>query len=142
MVPKEIFPCWLFSRSSPRSLLLTALSDQMQQVLRDKEDFAKESPFQYWVGVEGKGRGIRKTKSVINQVLYNNHTYIIKLPPRKVVLVDPSINTVCSNIDFHHHISEFYNTDQIFFLSLAVCSSNLLSHKVWLFLGLHSGDKF
>lgn len=66
----------------------------MQQVLRDKEDFAKESPFQYWVGVGGKGKGIRKTKSIINQVLYNNHSYIIKLPSRKAVLVYPSINTV------------------------------------------------
>ena len=66
----------------------------MQQVLRDKEDIAKESPFQYWVGVGGKGRGIRKTESIINQVLYNNHTYITKLPSRKAVLVYPSINTI------------------------------------------------
>lgn len=62
MVPKEnIFPVDSFKKF-PRSLLLTALIDQMQQVLRDKEDFAKESPFQYWVGVGGRGGALGRQK--------------------------------------------------------------------------------
>lgn len=58
MVPKEnIFPCWLFSRIPQESLLLTALIDQMQQVFRDKEDFAKGKSFPILSGGGRKGEG-------------------------------------------------------------------------------------